>query len=183
MTARDPQPSVDNTGLIDGDPKPSVDSTALLLGVVTIVSGVAVGLLSDLQDPGKYVGGAAFAAWVIAISVLLIKGNATVKDKGKVTWASVVMAVALVLTAGLLTYAFFTGPRVNARTLLLTPAGVQAVNAACPEAVDDDDKVAADVALNQLDDQFIHIELKAECDAANRDLRLRTGDLRAVLPK
>jgi hypothetical protein len=160
---------------MEARPQPGVDSTTLIVSVITIVSGVAVGLLSDLQDPGKFLGGAAFAAWALAICVLLITGVVTRLTR-------VATAVAFVLTALLLVYAFFTGPRMNARTLLLTPAGAQAVDRACPGAMRGE-TVPADAALNQLDDQFIHIELKARCDAAHRDMRLRTDDLRALLPK
>jgi hypothetical protein len=42
---------------------------------------------------------------------------------------------------------------------------------------------AARVALNQLGDQFVHIEVaEAGCDDADEDIRIRSEDLRAVLP-
>jgi hypothetical protein len=63
---------------------------------------------------------------------------------------------AFVLTAVLLAYAFVTGPRLSSRTR---------------------------VALNQLGDQFVHIELvEPQCDRAEEDIRIRSEDLRAVLP-
>jgi hypothetical protein len=47
------------------------DNTTLLLGVVTIVSGAATGLFSDLRLLGKVVGLLAFPAWVLAIGLIL----------------------------------------------------------------------------------------------------------------
>jgi hypothetical protein len=49
----------------------SADNTTLLLGVVTIVSGVATGLFSDLRSLGQVIGLVAFAGWVIAIGLIL----------------------------------------------------------------------------------------------------------------
>jgi hypothetical protein len=82
-----------------------------------------------------------------------------------------------------LVYAFFTGPRLNDRTLLLTPRGLRTVQQACP-AARHGSAVTARVALNQLDGQFVHIELEQdECSSADRDIRMRTDQLRAVLPQ
>jgi hypothetical protein len=90
--------------------------------------------------------------------------------------------VAFVLTAALLVYAFVTGPRLSSRTLVLTPNGLQSISAACPGAVDGSG-LAARVALNQLSDQFVHIEIiEARCEQAGEDIRIRSEDLQAVLP-
>lgn len=44
-------------------------------------------------------------------------------------------------------------------------------------------EVPARVALNQLGDQFVHIEIvEPRCDRANTDIRIRSEDLTAVLP-
>jgi hypothetical protein len=153
----------------------TADNTALLLGVVTIVSGVATGLFSDLRSAGKVIGICAFAAWVIAIGLILWGPESR-------TAARWVTGVAFVLTAALLVYAFVTGPRLSSRTLALTPGGVRVVAAACPGAVHGSE-VAARVALNQLGDQFVHIEIvDPGCDRAGEDVRIRSEDLRGVLP-
>ncbi|MGH2797300.1 MAG: hypothetical protein ACRDM0_06430 [Thermoleophilaceae bacterium] len=153
----------------------SADNTTLLLGVVTIVSGFATGLFSDLRSPGQVIGLVAFAAWVMAIGLILWGPESR-------TWARWITGVAFVLTAALLVYAFVTGPRLSSRTLVLTPNGLQVIDAACPGAVDGSE-VAARVALNQLSDQFVHIEIiEARCDRANEDIRIRSEDLRGVLP-
>ena len=49
----------------------SADSVTLLIGVVTIVSGFATGLFSDLRPLGQGVGLVAFVAWVVAIGLIL----------------------------------------------------------------------------------------------------------------
>ncbi|MGH2742077.1 MAG: hypothetical protein ACRDN8_06245 [Thermoleophilaceae bacterium] len=153
----------------------SADNTTLLLGVVTIVSGLATGLFSDLRSPGQVIGLVAFAAWVMAIGLILWGPESR-------TWARWITGVAFVLTAALLVFAFVTGPRLSSRTLMLTPNGLQVIDAACPDAVDGSE-VAARVALNQLGDQFVHIEIiEARCDRANEDVRIRSEDLRGVLP-
>jgi hypothetical protein len=90
--------------------------------------------------------------------------------------------LAFALTVVLLVYAFVTGPRLSSRTLVVTPSGLRVVSAACPGAVGGSG-IAARVALSQLDDQFVHIELvEPQCDRANTDIRIRSEDLRAVLP-
>jgi peptidoglycan/LPS O-acetylase OafA/YrhL len=153
----------------------SADNTTLLLGVVTIVSGVATGLFSDLRTPGKVIGLLAYAAWVIAIGLILWGPESR-------TWARQVSGVAFVLTAVLLVYAFVTGPRLSSRMLVLTPNGLRVINAACPGAVHRSE-VAARVALTQLGDQFVHIEVtEPRCDRANKDIRIRSEDLQSVLP-
>jgi peptidoglycan/LPS O-acetylase OafA/YrhL len=153
----------------------SADNTALLLGVVTIVSGVATGLFSDLRTPGKVLGLVAFAAWVAAIGLILWGPDA----RSAIRWLA---GVAFVLTAALLVYAFTTGPRLSSRTLVLTPAGVQVIEAACPGAAVES-RVSATVALNQLGDQFVHIEIAdPRCDRAGEDIRIRSEDLQGILP-
>ena len=47
------------------------DNPTVLLGVVTIVSGVATGLFADLRPPGQLIGLVAFAAWVVAIGFII----------------------------------------------------------------------------------------------------------------
>jgi peptidoglycan/LPS O-acetylase OafA/YrhL len=153
----------------------SADNITLLLGVVTIVSGVATGLFSDLRSLGQVIGLLAFAAWVIAIGLILWGPESR-------TWARWITGVAFVLTAALLVYAFVTGPRLSSRTLVLTPSGLRIINAACPGVVHASE-VPARVALNQLSDQFVHIEvIEAGCDRANQDIRIRSEDVQAVLP-
>jgi hypothetical protein len=153
----------------------TADNTALLLGVVTIVSGVATGLFSDLRSLGKLIGLSAFAAWVVAIGLILWGPESR-------TAARWVTGVGFVLTAALLVYAFVTGPRLSSRTLVLTPDGVRVVAAACPGAARGSE-VAGRVALNQLGDQFVHIEIvEPGCDRADKDVRIRSADLRGVLP-
>jgi len=153
----------------------SADNITLLLGVVTIVSGVASGLFSDLRPLGQVVGLAAFAAWVVAIGLILWGPESR-------TWARGLTGVAFVLTAVLLVYAFVTGPRLSSRTLVLTPDGVRVIGAACPGAASGLE-VPARVALGQLGDQFLHVEIvDAGCDRGDEDVRIRTEDVQAVLP-
>jgi hypothetical protein len=151
------------------------DYTTVLLGVVTLVSGVATGLFSELRTPGKVIGLLAFAAWVLAIGLILWGPPSGRGVRG-------VSAVAFVLTTLLLLYAFVTGPRLSERTLVLTPSGLRAVGAACPDALHGSE-VAGRVALSQLGDQFVHIEvIDPGCNRADEDIRIRSEDLRAVLP-
>jgi hypothetical protein len=152
----------------------SADNTTLLLGVVTIVSGVATGLFSDLRPLGQAIGLVAFAAWVIAIGLVLWGPESRTRAR----W---VTGVAFVLTAALLVYAFVTGPRLSSRTLVLTPIGQEIVDAACPGAADGSE-VAARIALSQLSDPFLHIEIAEGCDRADEDIRIRSEDVRGVLP-
>jgi hypothetical protein len=83
--------------------RPSADNTALLLGVITIVGGVATGLFSELRPLGQVIGLVAFAAWVIAIGLILWG-----RESGQ--WLT---GIAFLLTAVLLVYAFLTGPRLS----------------------------------------------------------------------
>lgn len=153
----------------------SPDNITLLLGVVTIVSGVATGLFSDLRSLGKVIGLLAFAAWVMAIGLILWGPESR-------TWARWITGAAFVLTASLLVYAFVTGPRLSYRMMVLTPSGSRVISAACPRAVQGS-QVPARVALNQLNDQFVHLEvIEAGCDRANKDIRIRSEDVQGVLP-
>lgn len=163
------QPSADNTTSLPAD------YTTLLLGVASIVAGVATGLFSDLRALGQVVGVLAFAAWVTAIGLILWGPRSR-------TLARLIAAIAFILTAVLLLYAFVTGPRLNSRTLVLTPEGLRIAIAACPGAVNGSE-VAARVALNQLNDQFVHVELiEPGCEQADDDIRIRSEDLQGVLP-
>lgn len=159
------------------------DNPTVLLGVVTIVSGVATGLFADLRSLGQVIGLLAFGAWVVAIALILWGPESRMQARSVARVAFVVTtAVAFGLTALLLVYAFVTGPRLSSRTLVLTPSGLRVMSDACPGAVHGSE-VTAKVALNQLGDQFIHIELvEPGCDRANADIRIRSEDLRAVLP-
>jgi hypothetical protein len=154
---------------------PPADYTTLLLGVATIVAGVATGLFSDLRAVGQVIGFLAFAAWVVAIGLILWVR----RSRRLARW---IAGVAFALTAALLLYAFVTGPRLSSRTLVLTPKGLGVINAACPGAVNGSE-VAARVALTQLGDQFVHIELVAPgCEQADKDIRIRSEDLQGALP-
>lgn len=160
--------------------KRSADDTgpvpASLLGLVTIVGGAATGLFSDLRSLGKLIGFLAFIAWVVALGLVLWGPQAWK------AWGRWVSGVAFVPTAVLLVYAFVTGPRLSSRTLVLAPSGLRLVNAACPGAAQASE-VSARVALNQLGDQFVHIELiEPGCDQADEDIRIRSEDLEGVLP-
>jgi hypothetical protein len=162
--------------MADSQSRLSADNITLLLGVVTIVSGAATGLFSDLRPLGQVIGLLAFAAWVIAIGLILWGPESR-------TGARRIAGVAFVLTSALLVYAFVTGPRLSSRTLVLTPGGQEIVSAACPGAVEGSE-VAARVALGQLGDSFLHIESDDDgCDRAGEDIRIRSGDVEAVFPE
>ena len=166
MTEAQEKPSTDDTAS-------QADYTTSLIGVVAIVGGVATGLFSDLRSLGQLIGLLAFVAWVLALGVILW---------GPRKWGRRISAVAFGLTAVLLVYAFVTGPRLSPRTLILAPSGLRTINAACPGAAQGSE-VSARVALNQLGDQFIHIEVvEPRCPQASEDIRIRSDDLQAVLP-
>ena len=57
--------------MAESRPRLSADNPTVLLGVVTIVSGVATGLFSDLRLLGQVIGLVAFAAWIVAIALVL----------------------------------------------------------------------------------------------------------------
>jgi hypothetical protein len=163
-------------------PRQSVNNITVLLGVVTIVSGVATGLFSDLRFLGQLVGLFAFAAWVVAIGLILWDPESDTRADAVTRAARTVIRIAFILTAALLLYAFMTGPRLSSRTLVLTPSGARVVEATCPGAVLGSE-VAAHVALGQLGEQFVHIELtQSRCQRSNKDIRIRAEDVRAVLP-
>ncbi len=156
-------------------PSLPADFTTVLFGVVSIVGGVATGLFSDLRPLGQAMGLLAFAAWIVAIALILWGPESR-------TLARWISGLAFLLTAALLLYAFVTGPRLSSRTLVLTPDGVAVVNAACPGALKGSE-VAARVALSQLGDQFVHLEIiEPGCARANSDIRIRSDDLQGVLP-
>jgi hypothetical protein len=160
------------------DDKGPPDYAAPLLGVASLVAGVAIGLFSDLKSPGQIIGGAAFVAWVIALGLIIWSPVSSVRR----SWGRAIGGMAFVLTALLLGYAFTTGPRLSARTVVLSPSGVQLVNGACPGAANGSE-VSARVALNQLEDQFMHIEVvEPGCEQADKDIRIRSEDVRGVLP-
>ena len=170
MTEVQPKPSADDTASL------APDYTTSLLGVVTIVGGVATGLFSDLRPPGQVIGFFAFVAWVIALG-LILWGPPSWR-----TWGRRISGVAFALTAVLLLYAFVTGPRLSSRTLILAPGGLRLVNAACPSAAHGSE-VSARVALNQLSEPFVHIEVvEPGCEQADKDIRIRSEHLQGVLP-
>jgi hypothetical protein len=159
------------------------DNPTVLLGVVTIVSGVATGLFTDLRPLGQVIGLVAFGAWVVAIGLILWgpESRAQARSAPRVAFVAATVA-AFALTAVLLAYSFVTGPRLSSRTLVLTESGARVVTEACPGAVEGS-QLAARVALNQLGDQFVHIEIvQPGCDRADADIRIRSEDLLAVLP-
>ena len=163
-------------------PRQSVDNLAVLLGVITIVSGVATGLFSDLRVVGQVIGLLAFAAWVAAIGLLLWNPESSARAEAVTHAGRTVIRGAFLLTAVLLLYAFVTGPRLSSRTLVLTPNGSRVVSAACAGALDGSE-VAARIALSQLGEQFVHIEIMdSRCEQSNQDVRVRSEDLQAVLP-
>jgi hypothetical protein len=169
--------------MAESRPRLSADNPTVLLGVVTIVSGVATGLFSDLRPPGQAIGLVAFAAWIVAIALVLWNPESRTRaGSGTRTAFFVSASAAFVLTAVLLVYAFVTGPRLSERTLVLTPSASQVIRAACPGAVGESG-VAARIALNQLGDRFVHVELiEPGCDQADADIRIRSEDLLGVLP-
>ena len=167
MTAAEPDSTADHNAS-------QPDYLTPLLGVASLVAGAAAGLFSDLRLPGQVIGIVTFAAWVIALG-LIIWGSEPKLGRG-------MSVVAFALTAGLFVYAFTTGPRLSSRTLVLSPSGVRLVNAACPGAPGGS-QIPARVALNQLSEQFVHIELVAPgCDQADGDIRIRSADVQGVLP-
>jgi hypothetical protein len=160
----------------------SVDNITVLLGVITIVSGVATGLFSDLRFVGQVLGLLAFAAWVVAIWLLLWNPASSRRAETVTRAARTIIRGAFVLTVALLLYAFVTGPRLTSRTLVLTPSGAQVLRTACPR-VADGSEVAVRIALSQLGEPFVHVEiLDSRCERANQDIRIRSEDLQAVLP-
>jgi hypothetical protein len=152
----------------------------VVLGVLTIVSGVAAGLFSDLRLTGKIVGIAALALWFVALGSLLWGLGS---ERPPRAYVRIVTFAAFVLTAALLVIALQTGPRLNARTLVLSERGQAILSGLCPGAVGGAE-VAARLALSQLDGEFVHIELEeARCPDGGRDIRIRSEDLLAVLPE
>ncbi len=152
----------------------------VVLGLVTIVSGVAAGLFSDLRLAGKIVGIAALALWFVALGGLLWGLGS---ERPLRPYVRIVTFAAFVLTAVLLVISLQTGPRLSDRMLVLTDRGQGILSGLCPGAVRGAE-VAAHVALSQLDGQFVHIELEEDsCPDGGRDIRIRSEDLVAVLPE
>ena len=156
----------------DRGPAPR-DNLPLLLGVITVVGGIATGLFSDLSGLAKILGFVVFALWAVIIARVAWNPEMT---RGVRRWT----LVTLVLTAALIVVAVSTGPRLSDRTLLLTMEGASNLNAACPGAAGGD-RAAAAIALNQLQSQFVHITPR-DGDCAGDDVRLRGGDLVTVAP-
>jgi hypothetical protein len=160
----------------------SVDNVTVLLGVVTIVSGVATGLFSDLRFVGQVIGILAFVAWVVAIGLLLWNPESSGRAETVTHAARTVVRGAFVLTAALLLYAFMTGPRLSPRTLVLTPSGSRVVSSACARSLGSSE-VAARIALGQLAEPYVHVEITdSRCERRDQDVRIRSEDLQAVLP-
>jgi hypothetical protein len=150
------------------------DSLPLLLGVITIIGGVATGLFSDLRSDGKILGVVVFLLWAWIIGRVLWNPELTPAVRR-------LTSVVLALTVALVLVAVGTGPRLSNRTLLLTVEGAHNLNTACPGAADGQ-RAAAEVALGQLQSQFVHVTLKNGYCAGD-DVRLRTGDLLTVAPQ
>jgi hypothetical protein len=163
------------------EPRQSVDNITVLLGVVTIVSGVATGLFSDLRLLGQLVGLFAFAAWAAAIGLILWDPKSEERADA-VTRAAQCDPRCLRHDSSPPPLCVRHRPRLSSRTLVVTPSGSQVVNATCPGAVHGSE-VASGIALGQLEEEFVHIELiEPRCERSNKDIRIRSEDLRAVLP-
>ena len=159
-------------------PRPAAEITPVILGVVTIVSGVATGLFSDLRLSGKIVGLVALALWLVALGSLLWRLG---RDSELPLHVRIATFAAFAATAALLVIALQTGPRLSERTLVLSERGQELLRSVCPEA---GARVSAQIALSQLDDPFVHVELESDgCPAGDRDIRIRSDDLLAVLPE
>ena len=157
--------------------RPAAEITPVLLGVVTIVSGVATGLFSDLRLLGKLVGLAAVALWVVALGVLLWRLG---RESGLPRLVRIATFGGFVLTAALLVIALQTGPRLSARTLVVTDRAQRLLGDACAGG-EQGPEISAHVALSQIDEQFVHVELEGE-RCRDRDIRIRSEDVIAVLP-
>jgi hypothetical protein len=152
--------------------RPAAEIAPVILGVATLVSGVATGLFSDLRLAGKIVGLAAILLWVVALGSLMWRlGRELPRHAQLVTFG------AFALTAVLLIIALQTGPRLSSRTLVLSERGQEILAGACGDAIGAE--VEARIALSQLDSPFVHVELDEPCDG---DVRVRSEDLVAVLP-
>jgi hypothetical protein len=150
------------------------ENLPLLLGVITIISGVATGLFSDLPTYGKYFGAFVFLLWAAIIARVLWNPELTDRVRR-------LTILTLVLTAVLVLVAAWSGPRMSGRTLLLSAEGARNLNTACMGAADGRGTLAAEVALNQLQGQLVHITPKKGACAGD-DVRLRASDLLAVAP-
>jgi hypothetical protein len=150
------------------------DTLPLLIGVITLIGGVATGLFSDLDRPGKSLGVVVFALWAFIIARVLWNPELTRRVRGW-TMVAVVLTVALVLVAA------WNGPRLSDRTVLLSREGARNLNTACKDTANGRDTAEVDIALNQLQDQFVHVEPK-HGDCTGKDVRLPASDLLTVTP-
>ena len=177
MTAKGEQGSSAEAG---GRRPGGAELASAVFGLVSIVAGAAAGLFSDLPPAGQVVGLAAVVLWLVALGALLLwlGGGGDVPAVVRIATLG-----GFALTAGLLFIALESGPRLNSRTLVLSERGQQIVRELCPD-VAPGPEVAADVALSQLESDFVHIELREEgCPNAGRDIRIRSEDLVAVVPE
>lgn len=173
MTGSDPR-------MTGSGSRPVAEIIPVVLGVVTIISGVATGLFSDLRLAGKIVGLAAIAVWVVALGSLLWRLG---RESALRPHVRIATFAAFVLTAALLVIALQTGPRLSSRTLVLTERGQRILSGLCPGAARGAE-LGARVALSQIDGEFVHIELEEErCPDSDSDIRIRSDDLLAVLPE
>jgi hypothetical protein len=126
--------------------------------------------------PGQLIGFLAFVAWVVALGLILWEPEVVEKPRPRDQWGRIRTdrcPSSLCLR---------DGPRLSSRPLILAPSGLRLINAACPGAAHGSE-VSARIALNQLSDQFIHIEVvKPGCEQADKDIRIRSEDLPGVLP-
>jgi hypothetical protein len=110
------------------------EMTPVVLGLVTIVSGFAAGLFSDLRLFGKVVGLAALVLWIVALGSLLFRLG---RDNELPLHVWTATLGAFILTAALLVIALQTGPRLSSRTLISASAAsassAACVKAACPD--------------------------------------------------
>jgi hypothetical protein len=153
--------------------------TPVVLGLVTLVSGVAAGLFSDLRLLGKIVGLAALVLWIVALGSLLFRLG---RDNELPLHVWTATLGAFILTAALIVIALQTGPRLSSRVLILSERGQRIVSGLC-EGPMLGRAVPARIALSQLDSAYVHIELRdGRCSRGNGDVRIRSDDLLAVLP-
>jgi hypothetical protein len=164
----------------ESEQRSAAELVPAVLGVATIISGAATGLFSDLKVIGQVAGLAAVVLWVLALGALLVRLGSESHVPG---YLRVLMFSAFVLTAALLLVALQTGPRMSPKTLVLSERGARNVAGLCPR-LGTATAVAAHVALSQINDQFVHVELRdRRCSSGDADVRIRSDDLLAVLPR
>jgi hypothetical protein len=161
------------------DRRPAAEFVPAVLGIATIISGAATGLFSDLRVIGRVAGLAAVVLWVFALGALLVRLG---RESDVAGYVRVTMFTAFALTAVLLLIALQTGPLMSPKTLVLSERGARSVAGLCP-ALETATTVATHVALSQINDQFVHIELRdRRCTSGDADVRIRSDDLLAILP-